>query len=115
MSESHRTLSYETPRSPAVRWWSQVWKFLLWPLILINIYGGACLSLVFLILGIISLFHPVDGLYLFGKPVVTVSQRVEWIIFNAALTAVCQSLIVRHLRRISRRHHATHVQRRGKR
>ena len=63
MSDDDRTLNYESPQGSGVPWWGHVWKYLVWPLIVMNIYGGCILGILFFILGIISFFHPIEGFY----------------------------------------------------
>src|SRR4051794_5141499 len=84
MSKEQRTLDY-APGEVRERWWRHP---ILWTLLSLNMWGCAIMGATFPLLGFASLFSPIGGMSLFGRPVETRLQRVEWIAVNAATATV---------------------------
>jgi len=85
MSDQKPTLDYAPPPDPKP-WptWVVFAAMFLWPLIVIDIWSGAFISVVFTVLGVVNLFHPVSGLGTEGPGTIRWT-KASWLICNALL------------------------------
>lgn len=96
MSDRKPPLDYATPPDPKP--WP-TWLALLWPLIVINIWGCTFFSVAFTVLGIVNVYHRVPGLGVNEQdPGFIHWTNTSWIISNALLAAIFVPLTVCHWR-----------------
>jgi len=98
MSDQKPTLDYAPPPGPKP-WptWVVFAAMFLWPLIVIDIWSGAFISVVFTVLEVVNLFHPVSGLGTEGPGTIHWT-KVSWLICNALLATIFVPLAIWHWR-----------------
>jgi hypothetical protein len=102
MTGKKPTLEYEP--SPPQRWSESAGFFVsaIRLLVLLNLYWAAIIGPVFAVLGVISFFRPNHGLALFGRGVVTLRDKIEWVVSAAAISVIAVPLAAWHIHRVLR-------------
>ena len=89
-------LSYARTAPATKPWWRR--SLPLWAIICWNGVGISIIGPVFLVMGIVSLFSPVDGLMMNGEPVRTVIQKWEWIAGSLGLSIAAITFVIALIR-----------------
>ena len=77
----------------------RVAALVIWPILVFDIYAGATIGPILVVAGIVNFFRPSDGtLWMFGEPVTTLRQKIEWMLTTVPISVTFIALAVWHFR-----------------
>jgi len=87
-------LDYAKPEPRRLPPWLHGLLAIFWVLVALQIYGGAIMAPIILVISIYAAVHPSEHFTAFGEPVLTTWQKTRCIGFAVLLTAVFISLAI---------------------